>query len=69
MDSEDIGLSNEEIMSKLSKFEQMADRINRLMEFCQPPNSEVETFQKIDKVWLIFEEIFNLEWCKGVTIL
>ena len=53
MDSEDIGLSNEEIMSKLSKFEQMADRINRLMEFCQPPNSEVESFQNIDKCSIV----------------
>lgn len=53
MDSEDIGLSNEEIMSKLSKFEQMADRINRLMEFCQTPNSEVESFQNIDKCSIV----------------
>ena len=53
MDSEDIGLSNEEMMSKLSKFEQMADRINRLMEFYQPPNSEVESFQNIDKCSIV----------------
>ena len=48
MDAENIGLSQEEIMSKLLKFEQMAERINRFMEFCQPPNSEVESFQNID---------------------
>ena len=52
MESRDTsGINTESILSRLEKFEEIADRMNRFMDFCRPPDEfdEMECVEQSDR--------------------